>query len=136
LVEKIRLSREKHRPDASHWQTLSHNVVSSTTRHERPGLVVIDIDCFGSCNPTTIRSRQQQETLIDFVFYANLSNIFWHKTTGITIKLMFNVYANEKTDYHITNNWNIVDLNNDHVNLRLSNENIATKPLTASSISR
>jgi hypothetical protein len=26
---------EKHRPAASHWQTLSHNVVSSTPRHER-----------------------------------------------------------------------------------------------------
>jgi len=27
--------RENHRPAASHWQTLSHNVVSSTPRHER-----------------------------------------------------------------------------------------------------
>ena len=26
---------ENHRPVASHWQTLSHNVVSSTPRHER-----------------------------------------------------------------------------------------------------
>jgi hypothetical protein len=25
---------ENHRPVASHWQTLSHNVVSSTIRHE------------------------------------------------------------------------------------------------------
>jgi hypothetical protein len=28
-------TRENHRPVASHWQTLSHNVVSSTPRHER-----------------------------------------------------------------------------------------------------
>jgi hypothetical protein len=27
--------RENHRPVASHWQTLSHNVVLSTPRHER-----------------------------------------------------------------------------------------------------
>ena len=27
--------RENHRPVASHWQTLSHNVVSSTPPHER-----------------------------------------------------------------------------------------------------
>jgi len=27
--------RENHRPAASHWQTLSHNVVSSTPRHEQ-----------------------------------------------------------------------------------------------------
>jgi len=26
---------EKHRYVASHWQTLSHNVVSSTNHHER-----------------------------------------------------------------------------------------------------
>jgi len=26
---------ENHRPATSHWQTLSHNVVSSATRHER-----------------------------------------------------------------------------------------------------
>jgi len=25
---------ENHRPTASHWQTLSHNDVSSTPRHE------------------------------------------------------------------------------------------------------
>ena len=28
-------SRENHRPVASHWQTLSQNVVSSTPHHER-----------------------------------------------------------------------------------------------------
>ena len=32
LVEEIRVSEEKHRPAASHWQTLSHNLVSSTPR--------------------------------------------------------------------------------------------------------
>jgi hypothetical protein len=31
LVEE---TGENHRPDASHWQTLSHNAVSSTPRHE------------------------------------------------------------------------------------------------------
>jgi hypothetical protein len=37
-----------------HWQTLSHNVVSSTPRHERDSNsereVVIDTNCIGSCN--------------------------------------------------------------------------------------
>ena len=32
LVEE---TRENHRAVASHWQTLSHNVVSSTPRDER-----------------------------------------------------------------------------------------------------
>ena len=35
LVEETRVPGENHRPVASHWQTLSHNVVSSTSRHER-----------------------------------------------------------------------------------------------------
>ena len=30
LVEETGVPRENHRPAASHWQTLSHNVVSST----------------------------------------------------------------------------------------------------------
>jgi len=40
---------ENHRPVASHWQTLSHNVVWSATRHELTTLEVIDTDCTGSC---------------------------------------------------------------------------------------
>jgi hypothetical protein len=35
LVEKIGGPEENHRPVASHYQTLSHNVASSTPRHER-----------------------------------------------------------------------------------------------------
>ena len=35
LVEETSVPNENHRPAASHWQTLSHNVVSSTLRHER-----------------------------------------------------------------------------------------------------
>ena len=36
LVTETGGHRENHRPGASHWQTLSHNVVSDTPRHE-PG---------------------------------------------------------------------------------------------------
>jgi len=32
LVEETGIQGEKHRPVASHWQTLSHNSVSSTPR--------------------------------------------------------------------------------------------------------
>jgi len=35
LVEETGVPRENHRPAASHLQTLSHNVVSSTPRHEQ-----------------------------------------------------------------------------------------------------
>jgi hypothetical protein len=34
LVEETGVSRENHRTAASHRQTLPHNVVSSTPRHE------------------------------------------------------------------------------------------------------
>jgi hypothetical protein len=32
MVEESEVPEENHRPVASHWQTLSHNVVSSTPR--------------------------------------------------------------------------------------------------------
>jgi hypothetical protein len=51
LVEETGVRRENHRPVTSYWQTLSHNVVSSTPRHERGSnstLVVIGTDCIGS----------------------------------------------------------------------------------------
>ena len=32
MVEETRVPGENHQPAASHWQTLSHNVVSSTPR--------------------------------------------------------------------------------------------------------
>ena len=35
LVEEAGVPGENHRPVASHCQTLSHNVVSSTPHHER-----------------------------------------------------------------------------------------------------
>ena len=43
---------ESHRPAASHWQTLSYNVISRTTqqtRFELTTLVVTGTDCLGSC---------------------------------------------------------------------------------------
>jgi len=35
LVEETGVHGESHFPVAGHWQTLSHNVVSITPRHER-----------------------------------------------------------------------------------------------------
>jgi hypothetical protein len=49
LVEETGVPGENHRHVASHRQILSHNVVSSTPRHERgfelTTLVVIGTDC-------------------------------------------------------------------------------------------
>ena len=35
MVDEAGVPRKNHRPAASHLQTLSHNVVSSTPRHKR-----------------------------------------------------------------------------------------------------
>ena len=35
LAEETREPGENYRPVASHWQTLTHNVVSSTPGHEK-----------------------------------------------------------------------------------------------------
>jgi hypothetical protein len=47
LVEETGVPRENHRPVASHWQTLSFNVVSSTPRHERAFAKFIEIFTYG-----------------------------------------------------------------------------------------
>ena len=42
LVEETGVSRENHRPVTSHWQTLPHNVILCTPRHERDSNVSDD----------------------------------------------------------------------------------------------
>jgi hypothetical protein len=55
LVEETGVAEENHQPVASHWQTLSHNVVSNTpymyiwVGFELTTLVMIGTDCTGSC---------------------------------------------------------------------------------------
>ena len=66
LVEETGRPGENHRPAASHWQTLSHNVVSSTPHPSGIGLaalVVIATDCIGSwkSNYHTITATTAQE---------------------------------------------------------------------------
>jgi hypothetical protein len=39
LVEKTGVPGENHQPDASHWQTFSHKVVSSTLRFEQDSVL-------------------------------------------------------------------------------------------------
>ena len=50
LVEETEEPGENHRSAASHWQTLSHNVVHlERAGFELTTLVVIGTDCIGSC---------------------------------------------------------------------------------------
>ena len=72
LVEETGVPRENHRRVASHWQTLSHNVVSSTPRHEQ-------------------ESHNQQSRIFHLFIYSILkhwNNLFYDiydKTTNITL---------------------------------------------------
>ena len=44
LMEETGVHRDNYRPVESHWQTLSHNVVSSTSRHEQDSKLVCVVD--------------------------------------------------------------------------------------------
>jgi hypothetical protein len=60
FVEETGVHGETHRPDANHWQTLSHNVGSSTPRHDRSpnsNFIGDKYCCIGSWNPAKIRSQ-------------------------------------------------------------------------------
>jgi hypothetical protein len=72
LAEETGVPRENHRPAACHWQTLSHNVVSSTPRHEQGSnstSVMIGPDCTGSCksNYYTITTTTAPYTKYDIL---------------------------------------------------------------------
>jgi hypothetical protein len=71
LVEESGLPGENHRPVAYHWQTLSHNGVSSTSPpsvgFELTTLEVIGTDCTGSCKSnyhTITTTTAPQHTII------------------------------------------------------------------------
>ena len=50
LVEETRVPGEMHKRVASHWQTLSHNVVHlALIKIRTHNIVVIGTDCIGSC---------------------------------------------------------------------------------------
>ena len=70
LVEETRVPVENHRPATIHWQTLSHNVASSTPRLNRISTLNVSGDRHWShiwvaINPTTIWSRPQQASFTE-----------------------------------------------------------------------
>jgi hypothetical protein len=49
LMEKTGVHGENHRHIASHWQTVSHNVASSTPRHGRDAMVLEYVLAYMTC---------------------------------------------------------------------------------------
>ena len=78
----VKETGENHRPVASHWQTLSHNDVSSTPRHEREfelsTLVVIHTDCTGSSksNYHTITTTTAPEVNRPFAHFRLILKLY------------------------------------------------------------
>jgi hypothetical protein len=77
LAEETGVSGENQRPIASHWQTLSHNVVSSTSRHEWGSnsqlLRLYALIAHLVVNPTTIRSRARRPSLSNEIKFKSIS---------------------------------------------------------------
>jgi hypothetical protein len=68
---------------ASHWQTLSHNVASSTPHHERDSnsqlLVVISTDGIGSCKSNCLTSYDHFFNTYCLVFFDSVLFTFYQK---------------------------------------------------------
>jgi hypothetical protein len=84
LVEEIGVPVENHRPVASHWQILSHNVVSSTPRlngFELATVVVIGTDYIGSWKSyyhaimTTTDPSENERTILLIIYVKPLLNV-------------------------------------------------------------
>ena len=85
LVEEAGVPEENHRPAASYWQTLSHNVISSKPRLNgirTHMLVVIGTDYIGSCksNYDTITNMTVPYKLISKPQYVILNSLPYYSS--------------------------------------------------------
>ena len=73
LVEETGVPRENHWPVASHWKTLSHNVV---WRFKLTTLVVLDTaDCTGNCKCNYHTIMTMTALIISFIWLTWLSSL-------------------------------------------------------------
>jgi hypothetical protein len=81
FVEETCVHGENHQPAASHWQTLSHSVVSSTPRHQRIWSRNVSSDRHW-LHPTTTRLRprrprdDRRQSLILYIY--RISTFYVH----------------------------------------------------------
>jgi hypothetical protein len=103
LVEE---TGENHRPVASHWQTLSHNVAHfAWSRFELTTSVVIGTDCIGSCKSnyhTTTQSEHRTPGYRNRIeFFRNgrqmigwdISNIKFTTNGDLTLNLVLKIFV-------------------------------------------
>ena len=85
LVGEIRVPGENYRPVTSHWQTLSHNVVSSTPRHERDS----NSQCLWWYALFRLPYDQEHDYYFLFVILSTYK-INWQKLNEIIITVVYN----------------------------------------------
>jgi hypothetical protein len=97
LVQETRVLGENHRPvwQASNWQILGHNVVSSTPRlneMQSHSVSVIGTDCIGSCKSIL--------ELNSHVFFAGFRFLFFNSfyTHTIAFTISFDTSTGELLD--------------------------------------
>ena len=77
LLEEIGVPGENHRPVSSHWQTLSHNVVSSTPR-------ISGFELITTHNLATVGNVEILKQIIMIIF-------LFSKTKDVTISIEWNL---------------------------------------------
>jgi hypothetical protein len=107
FVAEIGVPREIHRPVASHWQTLLHNVLSSTPRHEWGS----NEGWFKRMELIEVKSLiwAQKEKL--YIIYENVMwiqwptiPVWWQKKRYCLILMEFMIITVYKLSFHI-NQW-------------------------------
>jgi hypothetical protein len=86
-------TEENYRPVESHWQTLSHNVVSSTpplSVNRTHKVVVIDTDCIGSYKSNY---HKITATMAPLKYYVNFS-IYFMKISSDIFSVITTCHAN------------------------------------------
>jgi hypothetical protein len=115
LVEE---TGENHRPATSDWQTLSHNVVSSTSPwawFKLTRLVVIGTDCIGSCKFLLI--FRYSPIIFNYIVWRSswISNwhikLFWRTIQGTSFAMV-----------HLFQWWHSSWISDDHKTLKLDKE--------------
>ena len=115
LAEETGVPRENHRPAACHWQTLSHNVVSSTSRHERGSnstSVMIGPVCTGSCkwNYYTITTTTAPNTKYDIL---SCNHYICCTIKLFLLLLMPNINCLRQVEDHVrVSTWQLKELKN------------------------
>jgi hypothetical protein len=108
LVEETGVPRENHRPVASHWQTLSHNVISSTP-HQL--LVMIGTYCTVSCKSKYHTTALQNKTKYEKTLLLLRHEIYTDTGKTLLLLLRHEIYTDTgepfchpSSQFHNSNN--------------------------------